>query len=58
MLLAALGERRPTRDIDLQANTTGSDTGTALAAVRQIAAWSRPVASGHSFAGDRHLFLA
>jgi Nucleotidyl transferase AbiEii toxin, Type IV TA system len=37
MLLAALGERRPTRDIDLQASTTGSDTGTMLAAVRQIA---------------------
>jgi Nucleotidyl transferase AbiEii toxin, Type IV TA system len=37
ILLAALGERRPTRDIDLQASTTGSDTGTMLAAVRQIA---------------------
>lgn len=35
LLLAALGERRPTRDIDLQASTT--DTGTVLAAVRQIA---------------------
>ena len=37
MLLAALGERRPTRDIDLQADITGGDTGTMLAAVRQIA---------------------
>jgi hypothetical protein len=37
MLLTALGERRPTRDIDLQASTTGSDTGAMLAAVRQIA---------------------
>jgi hypothetical protein len=37
MLLAALGERRPTRDIDLQASTTGNDTATMLAAVRQIA---------------------
>jgi len=37
MLLAALGERRPTRDIDLQADTTSSDTGAALAAVRRIA---------------------
>jgi nucleotidyltransferase AbiEii toxin of type IV toxin-antitoxin system len=34
MLLAALGERRPTRDIDLQASTTGSDAGTVLTAVR------------------------
>ena len=30
MLLAALGERRPTRDIDLQASATGADTGTVL----------------------------
>jgi hypothetical protein len=37
MLLAALGERRPTRDIDLQASTTGSDPGAVLTAVRQIA---------------------
>jgi N-acetylglucosamine-6-phosphate deacetylase len=37
MLLAALGERRPTRDIDLQASTTGGDTGTVLTAVCQIA---------------------
>lgn len=42
MLLAALGERRPTRDIDLQASTTGSDTGTVLAAVRQIAGTPLP----------------
>jgi len=42
MLLAALGERRPTRDIDLQASTTGSDTGTMLAAVRQIAGTPLP----------------
>jgi hypothetical protein len=37
LLLAALGERRPTRDIDLQTSTTGGDTGTVLAAVRKIA---------------------
>jgi Nucleotidyl transferase AbiEii toxin, Type IV TA system len=47
MLLAALGERRPTRDIDLQASPTGSDTGTMLAAVRQIA--STPVPDGVVF---------
>jgi len=40
MPLAALGERRPTRDIDLQASTTGSDT--VLAAVRQIAGTPLP----------------
>ena len=42
VLLAALGERRPTRDIDLQTNTTGGDTGTVLAAMRQIASTSLP----------------
>jgi nucleotidyltransferase AbiEii toxin of type IV toxin-antitoxin system len=42
MLLAALGERRPTRDIDLQADTTSSDTGTILTAVRQIAGTPLP----------------
>ena len=42
MLLAALGERRPTRDIDLQASTNGSDTSTVLAAVRQIAGTPLP----------------
>ena len=42
----------------LQANTTGSDTGSALAAVRQIAAWSHPVAGGAVLRRDRRLFLA
>jgi len=42
MLLAALGERRPTRDIDLQTSTTGDDTRTVLAAVRQIAGTPLP----------------
>ncbi|HUK68768.1 MAG TPA: nucleotidyl transferase AbiEii/AbiGii toxin family protein [Streptosporangiaceae bacterium] len=42
MLLAALGERRPTRDIDLQTDTTSSDTGTILTAVRRISGTPLP----------------
>jgi hypothetical protein len=49
MLLAALGERRPTRDIDLQTSTTGGDTGTVLTAVRQIA--GTPLARRDDIAG-------
>lgn len=47
MLLAALGERRPTRDIDLQADTTGGDTGTILTTVRRIA--DTPLSDGVVF---------
>ena len=47
MLLAALGERRPTRDIDLQTSTTSGDTGTVLTAVRQIA--DTPLSDGVVF---------
>ncbi len=38
VLLAAFDERRPTRDIDLQAQALGNDTETILAATREIAA--------------------
>lgn len=38
VLLAAFDERRPTRDIDLQAQALGNDTETTLAATREIAA--------------------
>ena len=38
VLLAAFGERRPTRDIDLQALATGNDPATILAAITEIAA--------------------
>jgi len=38
VLLAAFGERRPTRDIDLQAQATGNDPAEILAAITEIAA--------------------
>ena len=47
MLLAALGERRPTRDVDLQATTTAHDMTAVLTAVRQIA--GTPLADGVTF---------
>jgi hypothetical protein len=40
LLLAVFGERRPTRDIDLQAQAIGSDPGTVRAAISDIAAAS------------------
>ena len=47
MLLAALGERRPTRDVDLQATTTAHDMPAILTAVREIA--GTPLADGVDF---------
>jgi hypothetical protein len=38
LLLAVFGERRPTRDIDLQAQAIGSDPSTVRAAISDIAA--------------------
>ena len=38
VLLAAFGERRPTRDIDLQSQATGNDPAVILAAITEIAA--------------------
>ena len=40
VLLAAFGERRPTRDVDLQAHSLDNDVETVLAAVCEIASWS------------------
>lgn len=40
LLLAVFGERRPTRDIDLQAQAIGSDPSTVRAAISEIAATS------------------
>jgi Nucleotidyl transferase AbiEii toxin, Type IV TA system len=40
LLLAVFGERRPTRDIDLQAQAIGSDPSTVRAAISDIAATS------------------
>ena len=36
MLLAAFGERRPTRDVDLLARATDNDVGTVAALVRDV----------------------
>ena len=38
VLLAAFGERRPTRDIDLQALTAGNDPAEILAVITKVAA--------------------
>ena len=41
VLLAAFGTRRPTRDVDLQAQDLANDVDTVLALVREIASTKR-----------------
>lgn len=41
VLLAAFGTRRPTRDVDLQAQELANDVDTVLALVREIASTKR-----------------